>query len=156
LPGMTRSDQMRAARQGGLWAAWKDCVGSGRGLRGLYAGWQPLVARDTLGYSMYFTMFHHARRLEGVPVWLAGGASGLAFYMSTLPIDRIKTIMMTQDLRTPTHSSSLAAFGSVVQTQGVSGLYRGCLPTLLRTFVGQAVALTVYDRAMSALDDSWW
>ena len=37
----------------------------------------------------------------------------------------------------------------VVASDGWRGLYRGCGPTLCRTFVGQATALTVYDWALA-------
>ena len=34
----------------------------------------------------------------GTPTWVIGGCAGVTFYLSTLPIDRVKTIMMTQPL----------------------------------------------------------
>ena len=41
----------------------------------------------------------------------------------------------------------------VFAREGILGLYRGCSPTLLRTFVGQAVALTAYARSLSWFTD---
>jgi hypothetical protein len=38
---------------------------------------------------------------------------------------------------------------SLVAREGLTGLYRGTPATLLRTFVGQAVALSVYARLMA-------
>jgi len=118
-----------------------------------------------------------ADALRPVPTWAIGGCSGVAFYLITLPIDRAKTIMMTQPLPggaasavaapllvpvagasvaaatapPPRFESAAAALREVAERDGWRGLYRGCAPTLLRTFVGQAVALTAYDWASARL-----
>ena len=73
-----------------------------------------------------------------------GAAAGVAFYGSTLPIDRVKTIMMTQDLLHLKFASPVDCARDIYLHQGVRGFYRASLPTLLRTACGQAVALTVY------------
>ena len=96
--------------------------------------------------------------------------SGFGFYVLTLPIDRAKTVLMTDPLlpsgwrdsisgasgwRDSTsralgwrnlisRASGWRAAQGVVAAEGWRGLYRGCSVTLLRTFVGQAVGLTVY------------
>ena len=77
-------------------------------------------------------------------VAVVGAAAGVAFYGSTLPIDRVKTIMMTQDLRRPRFASPVDCARDIYLHQGLRGFYRASLPTLLRTACGQAVALTVY------------
>jgi solute carrier family 25 carnitine/acylcarnitine transporter 20/29 len=181
---------------------------SGRGYRGpmwtithllkrhgaliFYRGLAPLALRDTIGYGLlYTTYFGLKERYHGqIPNWLCGGVSGLFFYLSTLPIDRCKTILMTQNFDqeasrpkakssaalqksaprgagTKVHVACIAtdvsayatgnittsarAFWGVYNTQGITGFYRGCEPTLLRTFCGQAVALTTYDYALTTL-----
>ena len=135
------------------------------GPRGLFTGWSALVARDVPGYALLYTIYMHGRAsptLSWVPTWAIGGTSGVGFYMLTLPIDRAKTVLMTQALgeKLPVAKgagrngaasglprSLSAALGAIVRDEGVMGLYRGCVPTLARTFVGQAVALTAYERA---------
>jgi hypothetical protein len=128
-------------------------VASPLGLRALYTGWLPLVCRDTPGYALLYSVFVHSRRapsMEAVPTWCLGGVSGVAFYLTTLPIDRVKTVMMTQSLERPAFPNPRAALEDIVSKGGVGGLYRGCAPTLLRTFVGQATALTAYEWANMA------
>lgn len=132
-------------------------IASPRGARVLYTGWLPLVCRDTPGYALLYSIFVHGRRapsLEAVPTWCLGGASGVAFYLTTLPIDRIKTVMMTQSLDRPAFPSPRTALLDIVSKGGAGSLYRGCAPTLLRTFVGQATALTVYEWAKNLRDQS--
>ena len=97
---------------------------------------------------------------ERLPLWLVGGLSGFGFYLLTLPIDRAKTVLMTMRSpppemapppATPLWRETAAQFSDwraargVVLAEGWRGLYRGgSSVTLLRTFVGQAVALSVY------------
>lgn len=117
-----------------------------RGVAAFYAGWRPLVCRDVPGYAILYTVFVRGRD-AGAPPWLCGGLSGVAFYLSTLPVDRVKTVMMTQPLDAPTFRSASGAAAELWRAHGAAGFYRGCAPTLARTACGQAVALTVYDRA---------
>ena len=123
-------------------------------LRWAYVGWRPLVLRDTIGYAGLFSVYTYGtERGTHLPVWLWGGLSGLAFYLPTLPLDRVKTIMMTQPLMvrkssadtTATYKSATACFEDIYRQGGLRLLYRGATPALGRTFVGQAAALSVYN-----------
>ena len=52
-----------------------------------------------MGYAGLFSVYTYgAEQGTDVPVWVWGGLSGLAFYLPTLPLDRVKTVMMTQAL----------------------------------------------------------
>ena len=121
-----------------------------RGLRAFYAGWAPLACRDVPGYALLYSVYVYGRDRTTLPTWLVGAASGVSFYISTLPVDRVKTVMMTQPLDRPHFSTARAAFLEIYSTSGILGFYRGCGPTLARTACGQAVALTAYDWASAA------
>ena len=111
------------------------------GLTAFYRGWLPLFCRDVPGYFLLFGVYDYGREL---PQPLVGAAAGVAFYGSTLPIDRVKTVMMTQSILNPRFASPVDCARDIYLHQGVRGFYRASLPTLLRTACGQAVALTVY------------
>ena len=111
------------------------------GLGAFYRGWLPLFCRDVPGYFLLFGVYDYGREL---PQPLVGAAAGVTFYGATLPIDRVKTVMMTQDLLHPKFASPVDCARDIYLHQGVRGFYRASLPTLLRTACGQAVALTVY------------
>mmetsp|Transcript_19053 Transcript_19053/g.49177 ORF Transcript_19053/g.49177 Transcript_19053/m.49177 type:complete len:264 (-) Transcript_19053:168-959(-) len=113
------------------------------GMRALFRGLPTLALRDTVGYSCLFTAFDAGER-GGLPRWLAGGLAGCSFYAATMPIDRVKTVLMTQSFACPAYASGWHAAWDIIVREGVLGLYRGTVPALLRTFVGQAVGLTVY------------
>ena len=111
------------------------------GIGAFYKGWLPLFCRDVPGYFLLFGVYDYGREL---PQPLVGAAAGVAFYGSTLPIDRVKTVMMTQSIVNPRFASPVDCARDIYLHQGVRGFYRASLPTLLRTACGQAVALTVY------------
>eukprot|EP01079_Euglenida_sp_SAG-EU17-18_P012008 gene12008-330_t len=117
-----------------------------------FTGLAPMACRDTLGYGVLFTAFAYLTQ-TGLPSPVAGGLSGLAFYMAVLPLDRVKVIMQTQPASVGNQAfvSSLACLRSVCTLEGLAGLYKGSGPTLLKTFLGQAVALSTFKALTAAL-----
>lgn len=118
----------------------------------LYRGIAPLVVRDAIGYSILYTVYFRGQEWRrqnelamAAPGWLLGGLAGTCFYGATLPIDRIKVMMQTQPGGVSRSLAECAA--DVMRGKALSAFYRGAGPTFARTFVGQAVALTVYDLA---------
>ena len=92
------------------------------GLGAFYRGWLPLFCRDVPGYFLLFGVYEYGREL---PQPLVGAAAGVAFYGSTLPIDRVKTIMMTQDLRRPKFASPMACARDIYRRDGLQRLLPG-------------------------------
>jgi hypothetical protein len=174
--------------RGPVWTITQLLKQHGAGI--FYRGLAPLALRDTIGYGILYSTYFGMKEWYGgqIPTWVCGGVSGVMFYMITLPIDRCKTILMTQNFdrevarstdnssKVPTGNRQTAAFTpqqvaystgvkgvkaetmtssqafwGVFKSQGLQGFYRGCEPTLLRTFCGQAVALTTYDYALQTL-----
>jgi solute carrier family 25 carnitine/acylcarnitine transporter 20/29 len=122
------------------------------GARGLYVGLMPLAVRDAIGYAAYFTTYEQRHRQPHVPIALIGGMAGCSFYLAALPADRLRVVMMTQPLDAPPRFRTAAlAARHILAHEGFGGFYRGLGASLVRTFVGQAVALTVYTRAREAL-----
>jgi len=68
-------------------------------------------------------------------VLLAGGLAGCANWLVALPFDVLKTRTQQSDTST---TSSLALVRTLIQTDGIKGLYRGLLPALLRAFPANA------------------
>ena len=68
--------------------------------------------------------------------------------MSTMPIDRVQTIMMTQSTGHKQYVSPWHAAREIWETEGATGFYAGWRASLVRTFAGQAAALSVYGRAL--------
>jgi len=137
----SRLQVLRATTPDARWpAVARDMYARGA----FYRGWRPLVCRDVPGYGLLFGVYDYGRNTT-LPAPLVGAAAGVAFYSATLPIDRVKTVMMTQDIRRPAFASAAACARDILRRDGVAGFYRASAPTLLRTACGQAVALSVYE-----------
>jgi len=120
-----------------------------QGWRALYRGIVPLMVRDGVGYAILYSVYNQGKRadsLQALPGWVLGGLAGASFYAATLPVDRVKVMMQTQPAGMP---QSLRGAVTTLQLQGVRSFYRGAAPTLVRTFLGQAVALSTYDLVVS-------
>ena len=69
-----------------------------------------------------------------------------------MPVDRLQAVLMTQRPGSAgAHVNALAAARAILQREGLRGFYRAAPATLLRTFIGQAVALNVYAAAARVL-----
>ena len=119
------------------------------GVAVFYRGLAPLVVRDSIGYAILYTVYFHGQEFRqrhewarGIPGWTLGGLAGTCFYGATLPIDRIKVMMQTQ---TKGEAHTVLACVAEINCGGVLAFYRGAGPTFARTFIGQAVGLTVYE-----------
>ncbi|KAJ1629212.1 mitochondrial carrier domain-containing protein [Pavlovales sp. CCMP2436] len=122
-----------------------------RGARGLLIGLAPLALRDTIGYAFLFSVYEKRHAYPQLPTALVGGLAGCSFYLVSLPADRVRTVIMTQSLSRPAFRSAIEAARTIAAQEGLRGFYRGLAPTFCRTFVGQAIALTIYDRVTTTL-----
>jgi len=135
------------------------------GIFGLYRGMSPAVARHipytgfrALGYEYIRKIFcgedvskagFMAKAASGM---LAGGI-GQAL---AVPCDLIKVRMMADGrlvaagkLAKPRYSGLIDAFRTIYRTEGVLGMYVGCLPAIQRAALVNLGELTTYDTAKS-------
>lgn len=122
----------------------------------LYRGFPLTVLREMPGAVVYFGTF------AGVSDWLgggggaannfvAGGAAGLANWATVAPVDMLKTRVQTDSVRNPRYSSSLHAARSVLAAEGLSAVYRGLGPCLLRAVVANGAGFAAIGVACSVL-----
>lgn len=138
------------------------------GLIGVYRGFLATILRETPSYGVYFACFEWLRRqgetpqngghLENSKLMLAGGLSGIAGWMSTYPMDVIKTRIQAQSLipgyptKTPACTGIVDGWRQIVKSEGVPGLFRGTTATIIRAFPTNAVIFTTYALTMRWLD----
>ncbi|KAJ2776724.1 mitochondrial ornithine carrier protein [Coemansia interrupta] len=138
------------------------------GVAGLYRGIGPTVARETLGVGFWFGTYEMVCRellrrkgkqavdkdaLGPGSIILAGGCAGIAYNVTSYPIDVVKSMIQTADVRsTEAQSGSPARKGGVVATAravysagGVPAFYRGLGITLLRAFPANAAMFMTYE-----------
>lgn len=92
----------------------------------LYLGALPHATRDAIGYALLYTAYDYLKRETSLPAPICGGLSGMVFYLSTLPIDRVKTILQTQSLSKPTYTSSFQCLRFKCCVEGLALGARTC------------------------------
>lgn len=75
---------------------------------------------------------------------VSGGCAGVAFWLTVLPLDVVKTRIQTaKDL--PSNTGTLHLLRVLYQTAGLKGLYAGLGPTLTRAFPANAAAIVAWE-----------
>ncbi|KAJ1815122.1 mitochondrial ornithine carrier protein [Coemansia sp. RSA 2599] len=144
------------------------------GIAGLYRGIGPTVARETLGVGFWFGAYEvvcrqilsSRRRSKDDPmppkdilgpgsIILAGGCAGIAYNLTSYPIDVVKSFIQTSDVRAagnPQSADAAKAAPSVASTirtvyarGGIPAFYRGLGITLVRAFPANAAMFMTYE-----------
>ncbi|KAJ2699754.1 mitochondrial ornithine carrier protein [Coemansia sp. IMI 203386] len=141
------------------------------GVAGLYRGIGPTVARESLGVGFWFGAYElvcrqilaSRRQSKDDPlppkdvlgpgsIILAGGCAGIAYNLTSYPIDVVKSFIQTSDVRSagaiqpdaksPTIASTIR---TVYARGGIPAFYRGLGITLLRAFPANAAMFMTYE-----------
>jgi solute carrier family 25 (mitochondrial carnitine/acylcarnitine transporter), member 20/29 len=68
-----------------------------------------------------------AAQPDHASIALAGGLAGMSFWGSVHPIDLVKSLIQTDNLRNPRFSGMADCFRQVVAERGLTGMYRSVL-----------------------------
>ena len=101
-------------------------------------GFYPLLTRETLAMSTYFTTYHYAKDYGYQPL-VAGGMAGLANWGLTYPIDVIKSRQMAQNL-------------SIKDAIKKGNFYKGFSICGTRAVLVNAVNFWTYEKAKGYID----
>ncbi|EGG20007.1 mitochondrial substrate carrier family protein [Cavenderia fasciculata] len=133
------------------------------GLRGLYRGLGPTLAREIPGNMAFFGVYEglkrHFRKTTGqedLPLRyliVSGGIGGIAYWSIFYPADVAKSsIQVSEGAVSPTLLSTLK---NIYRADGIKGLYRGYIPTVLRAFPANAAMFSVYEIVYKFLDQQY-
>lgn len=127
------------------------------GFLGLYRGFRPTLGREMIGYFAFFgviektkELFAHHTSLDRdhfLVSFIAGGNGGVALWLSIFPFDVIKTRMQIEN----SNIGLSRMFANIVRDEGARNLYRGLMPTLVRTWPATAALIFTYDNTKSFL-----
>ncbi|KAI9179270.1 hypothetical protein H9P43_005933 [Blastocladiella emersonii ATCC 22665] len=137
-----------------------------QGVRGMFLGMVPTMVRETPSYGTYFFAYEFLCRtlarsnghtddrgaeaaLRPWQLMLAGGLSGIAGWMSTYPADVLKTKIQSADRGTYKGMWDCAKI--TVRAEGITGLWRGSMATIVRAFPTNAATFLVWHHAMEVL-----
>jgi len=121
----------------------------------LYKGIRSPLYNVPLIYAFYFGSFELGKCIQGIGLndnitWyqsmVAGGFSGLLSTIVLTPIELVKCkLQMEGEGKKIKTSTGLTMTKSIVKVEGVKGLYRGGVITVLREVPGNAVYFGLYD-----------
>ena len=130
------------------------------GFTSIFRGMTATILRETPSYGVYFATFECLSRLierrnesvglTMVELMLAGGLAGVAGWISTYPIDVVKTRIQASPL--DKHQSILAVFRHIYQTEGPRAFTRGLGATILRAFPTNAVIFLAYKESTNFIE----
>ncbi|CAD6187919.1 unnamed protein product [Caenorhabditis auriculariae] len=124
-----------------------------KGLRGFFVGMTPTLAREVPGYFCFFGAYETCRYLlasedqskEEIGLFktaLSGSVGGMALWTSIFPADVVKSRMQV---------SGGGSFGriivEIVRNEGLRGLYKGLLPTNIRTCFASGCLFVAYEES---------
>lgn len=136
--------------------------------RGLYYGQSITIAREFHGYGMYFLGYewlierhmksNDCSRSEVSTGWamLYGAGAGYSMWLSSYPLDQIKTRIQTDAL--PSQSTSRKYFGmidcmkKIYRFEGFKGFLRGLTPTLIRSPLVNGATFAAFEATMKMIN----
>ncbi|CAB3365895.1 Hypothetical predicted protein [Cloeon dipterum] len=132
------------------------------GMRSIYKGTVATLLRDVPASGMYFMTYEWLQRSltpEGqepgkiglLRTIFAGGMAGIFNWMVAIPADVLKSRLQTAP--EGTYPNGLRdVFGKLMREEGLSALYKGCTPVMLRAFPANAACFMGFEACMKFLN----
>ncbi|KAG2129870.1 mitochondrial carrier [Suillus bovinus] len=133
--------------------------------KGVMRGYWVTVAREIPAYAGFYTAFEFSKRQfqrqygDKVPVWAllaSGSTGGLAYWLSCYPLDVIKSRIQLR--QTPPTGKPWKYMTNeirmVIAESGITGLFRGLSPSLLRTIPAGASTFAAFELTREFLTES--
>ena len=129
-----------------------DClikIYKAEGFRGTMRGMGLTIARETPSFGVYFATYEFlCKKMQGpdnkplpmLGLLLAGGVTGMVTWLSTYPVDVIKSRIQGDVIKE--YDGALDCFKKTYSEQGIKGFYRGLNATMVRAFPVNAATLT--------------
>lgn len=150
-----------AVKYGGPMDVARHVLQSEGGMRGLFKGLVPTLAREVPGNAAMFGVYEAVKQyvaggqdtssLGRGSLIVAGGVAGATFWFSVYPTDVVKSVIQVDDYKNPKFSGSVDAFRKILKTEGVKGLYKGFGPAMARSVPANAACFLAYEVTRSSL-----
>ncbi|PON45348.1 Mitochondrial substrate/solute carrier [Parasponia andersonii] len=150
-----------AVKYGGPLDVARQVLRSEGGVRGLFKGLVPTLAREVPGNAVMFGVYEAVKQylaggtdtsgLGRGSLIVAGGLAGGSFWFSVYPTDVVKSVIQVDDYKNPKFSGSIDAFRKIVASEGVKGLYKGFGPAMARSVPANAACFLAYEVTRSSL-----
>ncbi|CAJ2636345.1 unnamed protein product [Trifolium pratense] len=150
-----------AVKYGGPMDVARQVLRSEGGMRGLFKGLVPTMAREIPGNAIMFGVYEALKQrfaggtdtsgLSRGSLIVAGGLAGGSFWFLVYPTDVIKSVLQVDDYKNPKFSGSFDAFKKIMASEGFKGLYKGFGPAMGRSVPANAACFLAYEMTRSAL-----
>ncbi|XWS38745.1 hypothetical protein CRYUN_Cryun19dG0156600 [Craigia yunnanensis] len=150
-----------AVKYGGPMDVARHVLRSEGGVRGLFKGLVPTLAREVPGNAAMFGVYEALKqymaggsdtsKLGRGSLIVAGGLAGASFWLSVYPTDVVKSVLQVDDYKKPKYTGSINAFGRILASEGVKGLYKGFGPAMARSVPANAACFLAYEVTRSSL-----
>lgn len=150
-----------ALKYGGPMDVTKQVLKLEGGVKGLFKGLVPTMAREIPGNAAMFGAYQWIKQylaggqdtssLGRGSLIVAGGIAGATFWFSVYPTDVVKSVIQVDDYKNPKFSSSIDAFRKILASEGVKGFYKGFGPAMARSVPANAACFLAYEVTRSSL-----
>ncbi|XP_033187700.1 mitochondrial ornithine transporter 1 [Bombus vancouverensis nearcticus] len=140
-----------AKKEIGPWGLTRQILKE-QGIKGLFTGLSSTIAREMPGYFFFFGGYEVTRELLTKPneskndigwqrTMVAGAIGGSVLWLVIFPADVVKSRIQIKNLKSP----ALVVMKDIVKNEGISSLYNGLKPTLIRTVPATATLFVTYE-----------
>ncbi|GKY99132.1 hypothetical protein MPSEU_000868700 [Mayamaea pseudoterrestris] len=139
---------------------WNKMYAS-RGMRSLFVGLDAQLARDSAFYAVFFGSYELSCYMfrtyapsmpEELNFFVSGGLAGVFGWCVAMPLDVPKTNVQSR-YDTKVIGSYLPELVSIARVRGISGLYSGLMPTVIRAFPANAALFLGVEMGKRAFDN---
>ncbi|KAH6565057.1 hypothetical protein BASA50_009947 [Batrachochytrium salamandrivorans] len=124
------------------------------GIRGLYKGLGTTIVRETPSYGAYFASYELMTRLvlpkdadptePSARLLFAGGMAGVVGWLSTYPVDVVKTRLQSiEEAKTGKYRNLINGFRVIAREEGIRVFFSGLGATAIRAFPTNAATFYV-------------
>ncbi|KAE9607025.1 hypothetical protein Lal_00025857 [Lupinus albus] len=148
-------------KYGGPMDVAKQVLKSEGGIKGLFKGLVPTMAREIPGNAAMFGVYEALKQylaggsdtsgLGRGSLIVAGGLAGASFWVMVYPTDVVKSVIQVDDYKSPKFSGSVDAFRKIRSIEGFKGLYKGFGPAMARSIPANSACFLAYEMTRSAL-----
>ncbi|XP_047579233.1 mitochondrial ornithine transporter 1 isoform X2 [Lutra lutra] len=121
---------------------------------GFYHGLSSTLLREVPGYFFFFGGYELSRsffasgrpkdELGPVPLMLSGGVGGICLWLAVYPVDCVKSRIQVLSM-SGKQAGFIGTFISIVKNEGITALYSGLKPTMIRAFPANGALFLAYE-----------
>ncbi|XP_030599742.1 solute carrier family 25 member 15a [Archocentrus centrarchus] len=161
---MEASGKVARGQKSTVWTVVKTVLKT-NGPLGFYQGLTSTIVREIPGYFCFFGAYEWSRSTFAqhmgtdkdsigiLPIMFSGGFGGACLWLVVYPIDCVKSRIQVYSLA-GRQEGFMKTFMGVIRTEGVTALYSGLTPTMVRTFPANGALFLAYEFSRKFMMDA--